>query len=205
MTGKGQEMAPIMHKFMHKIAGDESKRALLGADEIDRNQRQNAGEEEPGDNFPEGYWNRPCCWRLCEALHVLPRAKMPGSLSRDSDTVGVAAPAVNTAKTGPRQRDVARLEEKPGVCLISNPAAVTGRRTDRLEELTLLGAQRLRRSHTDTKIPPWIGFERRLRAAVAGRGGCVGRWIACARLIRFAQAVQRSRNKNGRNYLQCLL
>src|SRR5215472_14033143 len=66
MAGKGQKMTPVVHKFMHKIAGDESKRALLGADEIDRNQRQNAGEEEPGDNFPEGYWNRPCCWRLCE-------------------------------------------------------------------------------------------------------------------------------------------
>ncbi len=118
MAGKGQEMTPVVHKFMHKITGDEGKRALLGADEIDRNQRQNAGEEEPGDNFPEGYWNGPCCRRLCEALHVLPTAKMPGSLSRDSDTVGAAAPAVNTAKTGPRQRDVARLEEMPGVCLI---------------------------------------------------------------------------------------
>jgi hypothetical protein len=98
MAGEGQEMAPVMHKFMHKIAGDESKGTLLGADKIDRNGCQNAGEDKPGENLADWDWNRPSCRNLSEALHVLPREKMPGSLSHDSDTVRVAATAVNAAK-----------------------------------------------------------------------------------------------------------
>jgi hypothetical protein len=70
MTGKGQEMAPIMHKFMHKIAGDESKGTLLGADEIKRNERQNARENEPRQNFANRDWSWPACRTKSDAAHV---------------------------------------------------------------------------------------------------------------------------------------
>jgi hypothetical protein len=105
MAGKAEEMAPIMHKFMHKIAGDESNGALLGANEIDRNERQNYSEED----WP-GYRN------LSEALHVLPNEKTSGSLSHDCDTVGAAAAAVNAAKVRAAAARFGRLAAKLGVC-----------------------------------------------------------------------------------------
>jgi hypothetical protein len=116
MAGKAEEVAPIMHKFMHKIAGDESNGALLGANEIDRNERQNNSEEEPRDNVPQRYWNWPGCRNLSEALHVLPNEKTSGSLSHDCDTVGAAAAAVNAAKVRAAAARFGRLAAKLGVC-----------------------------------------------------------------------------------------
>src|SRR3974390_1308550 len=41
VTGKGHDVAPVMHKFMEIVARQQRCRALLGADEIDEKESQN--------------------------------------------------------------------------------------------------------------------------------------------------------------------
>jgi hypothetical protein len=68
-------MTPVMHEFMHKAAREESKGALLGANEIDRNERQNARKDKPGENFADWDWNWPGIRRINDAAHFLPAVK----------------------------------------------------------------------------------------------------------------------------------
>jgi hypothetical protein len=72
MTGEGQEMAPVMHKFMDVMTGDKRRRALLGPDEIDQEEGENSGECGPRENLAEWDWKRPGCRSMDKASHVLP-------------------------------------------------------------------------------------------------------------------------------------
>jgi hypothetical protein len=72
MTGEGQEMAPVMHKFMDVMTGDKRRRALLGPDEIDQEEGENSGECGPKENLAEWDWKRPGCRSMDKASHVLP-------------------------------------------------------------------------------------------------------------------------------------
>ena len=65
-------MASVVHKFMQIMAGDEGRRALLGADEIDGEESQDPGERRPWENFPDGDRNRPANGSVDRAAHVLP-------------------------------------------------------------------------------------------------------------------------------------
>src|SRR5580693_7650401 len=72
MTGEGQEMAPVMHILMDVMSGNQRRRALLGADEIDQEERENSGECGPTENLADRDWNRPGCRSMDKAVHVLP-------------------------------------------------------------------------------------------------------------------------------------
>ena len=72
MTGEGQEMAPVMHKFMDVMTRDQRRRALFGPDEIDQEKRENSGKCRPRENFADRDWNRPGCRSMDNAIHVLP-------------------------------------------------------------------------------------------------------------------------------------
>ena len=61
-----------MHIFMDIMAGDQRRRALLGADEIDQEERENSGECGPRENLADRDWNRPGCRSMDKAVHVLP-------------------------------------------------------------------------------------------------------------------------------------
>ena len=61
-----------MHIFMDVMARNQRRRALLGADEIDQEERENSGECQPRENFADGNWNRPGCGGMDKAVHVLP-------------------------------------------------------------------------------------------------------------------------------------
>jgi hypothetical protein len=109
MTGEGQEMAPVMHIFMDVMAGDQRRRALLGAKKIDQEEREKSGECQPWENFADGNWNRPGCRSMDKAVHVLPyrvsRLRPPlgngspceSGRMRESRTLGTADLSVNAA------------------------------------------------------------------------------------------------------------
>jgi hypothetical protein len=78
MAGEGQDMAPVMDKFMDKIAGNESKGALLGSNEINRYDCENAEKSKPGKYFAKGYRNRPSRRNKNVAAHIRPQAKVTG-------------------------------------------------------------------------------------------------------------------------------
>jgi len=61
-----------MHIFMNVMAGDQSRCALLGADEIDQEERESSGKCQPRENLAEWDWNRPSCRSMDKAVHVLP-------------------------------------------------------------------------------------------------------------------------------------
>jgi putrescine transport system substrate-binding protein len=71
-------MAPIMDKFMDEIAGNESKGALLGGDEINRYDCENAEKNKPGKYFAKGNRNRPGRRNKNVAAHIRPQAKVTG-------------------------------------------------------------------------------------------------------------------------------
>lgn len=73
MAGEGQEMAPIMKKFMDEVARQESKASLLGANEIIRNDRENAGEDEPRKNLAQRNCNRPDSLDKNVGAHIRPQ------------------------------------------------------------------------------------------------------------------------------------
>jgi hypothetical protein len=56
MAREGQEMAPIMHKLMHILARDQRGCAALGANEVDRKNREHTGKSEPGENLADRDW-----------------------------------------------------------------------------------------------------------------------------------------------------
>ena len=61
-----------MHRFMDIMAGNQRRRALLGSDEIDQEERKNSSECGPRENLAEWDWNRPGCRSMDKASHVLP-------------------------------------------------------------------------------------------------------------------------------------
>jgi hypothetical protein len=61
-----------MYKFMDVMAGDQRRRALLGPDEIDQEERKNSAECGPRENVADRDWNRPGCRSMDKAVHVLP-------------------------------------------------------------------------------------------------------------------------------------
>src|ERR1700730_4043735 len=103
MTGEGQGMAPVMHIFMDVMAGDERRRALLGADEVDHEEQENSGECGPRENLADRDCNRPDCWSMDKAVHVLPSRvspyvrplRRPARWMPQSCTLGAAEPSVN--------------------------------------------------------------------------------------------------------------
>jgi hypothetical protein len=48
VAGETEQMPPVMHEFVHIHAADERSGALLGSDEIDRQQKKKAGEDCQG-------------------------------------------------------------------------------------------------------------------------------------------------------------
>jgi len=92
-----------MHIFMDVMAGDQRRRALLGAKKIDREEREKSGECQPWENFADGNWNRPGCRSMDKAVHVLPykvsRLRPPLARVRrgcgKSRTLGAAEQSVN--------------------------------------------------------------------------------------------------------------
>ncbi len=54
MAGETQQVATVMHKLMHVHAFEHGRRALLGADEVNREQQQQAAEDRPGQDFAQG-------------------------------------------------------------------------------------------------------------------------------------------------------
>jgi hypothetical protein len=105
MTREGQEMTPVMHKFMDVTAGNQRRRALLGAYKIDEQERENSGEYGPRQNLAEWDWNRPGCRSLDKVAHVLPYSHLRVPLGRgsradgmpESGTLGAAGLSVNAA------------------------------------------------------------------------------------------------------------
>src|SRR5579872_4941455 len=72
VTGKAEKMPSVVHEFVHIHAADERGCSLLGADEIDRNQQNQAGENRPRQPFAEGnsrYGNGRC---ECCVCHLVP-------------------------------------------------------------------------------------------------------------------------------------
>jgi len=61
-----------MHILMDVMSGNQRPRALLGADEIDQEERENSGECGPRENLADRDWNRPGCRSMDKAVHVLP-------------------------------------------------------------------------------------------------------------------------------------
>src|SRR5262249_13358891 len=47
VAGEAEQVAPVMHEFVHVHAGDDRGGAFLDADEIDHRQQEHA-EDEPG-------------------------------------------------------------------------------------------------------------------------------------------------------------
>src|SRR3984957_3319121 len=71
VAGEAEEMAAVVHKFMHIHALDDRSRALLRADEIDAEQANEAAENDPGKHFAN--WDRsgPCGGgSKCRSGHV---------------------------------------------------------------------------------------------------------------------------------------
>jgi quercetin dioxygenase-like cupin family protein len=116
MTREGQEMTPVMHKFMDVMAGNQRRRALLGAYKIDEQERENSGEYGPRQNLAEWDWNRPGCRSLDKVAHVLPyshlRVPLGSRVSRRRDA----------GKPHPRGRRTVcqRGESVGGVCYLSH-------------------------------------------------------------------------------------
>jgi putrescine transport system substrate-binding protein len=91
MAGEGQEMAPVMDKFMDKIAGNERKGPLLGADEINRNECENADKRKPRKNFAKGDGDRPSRRNKNVATHTQPQGTATGRARHGYGPVRVAA------------------------------------------------------------------------------------------------------------------
>ena len=51
VTGKAEKVASVVHELVHVHAAEQRGRALLGADEIDRQQQNKAGENRPRQPF----------------------------------------------------------------------------------------------------------------------------------------------------------
>jgi len=58
VAGEAQDMAGVVHEFMHIRAVEQGCRPLLKANEIDAKQEQQAGEDRPGQNIAERDRNR---------------------------------------------------------------------------------------------------------------------------------------------------
>ena len=56
VAGEAEQMAAVVHEFMHVHALDDRSRAFLRADEIDAEQANKAGENDPGKQFAN--WDR---------------------------------------------------------------------------------------------------------------------------------------------------
>src|SRR5580693_5720962 len=71
VAGEAEQMAAIVHELMHVHALDDRSRTLLRADEIDAEQANEAGENDPGQQFAA--WDRsgPCRGgSKCRSCHI---------------------------------------------------------------------------------------------------------------------------------------
>jgi hypothetical protein len=53
VAGKAEKMAPVVHELMHVVAREYCHRALLGADEVDQQERQKTAEHGPRQQFAQ--------------------------------------------------------------------------------------------------------------------------------------------------------
>jgi hypothetical protein len=112
VTRKSHDVSAIVQKFMQIMAGDERRRALFGANEIDDKESQNTGECGPKENLAGGDWNRPGCRSMDKAAHVLPHWDRSLALARaarkrklctnrahgEGHTLGAVGMSVNAAR-----------------------------------------------------------------------------------------------------------
>src|SRR5215469_11607314 len=53
MAGEAEQVAPVVDEFVDVHAGEDRRRALLGADEIERHQTNQPGKDRPRQDFPQ--------------------------------------------------------------------------------------------------------------------------------------------------------
>src|SRR5271170_1662768 len=71
VTGEAEEMPSVVHEFVHKLAADQRSRPLLGADEIDCQQKNEPGENRSGKPLTQRYRGDRKCRCKCGVRHMV--------------------------------------------------------------------------------------------------------------------------------------
>src|SRR5271154_823679 len=71
VTGEAEEVPSVVHEFVHILAADQRSRPLLGADEIDRQQKNEPGENRPGKPLTQRYRGDWKCRCKCSVRHII--------------------------------------------------------------------------------------------------------------------------------------
>src|SRR3569623_2256058 len=69
VAGEAEHVPAVMHEFVHPGAGDKRSSPLLRADEVERDQCQKTGEDDPRQQLAEREGLRQRLWRQSDIGH----------------------------------------------------------------------------------------------------------------------------------------